>query len=297
MSTSAYTMHSIEGNRQRLDGGAMFGNVPRAMWERWAEPDDRHRIELACRAFLIEDHRRERRILLETGIGVFFEPKLRDRFGVEEPEHRLLENLAAVGVRPEQIDVVVLSHLHFDHSGGLLTPWREGGGHELVFPGARFVMGQQAWERALKPHFRDRASFIPVMLELLQGARSAGRVELVPAEGQSETLGPDFSFHLSDGHTPGLLLTELSTAGGSVVFCGDLIPGRPWMHLPVTMGYDRYPERLIDEKRALLERALERGTRLLFTHDAKCASCKVQRDERGRFGPTEELEVLEGYGL
>ena len=112
----SYVIHSIEGNRQRLDGGSMFGNVPRALWSRWIEPDDRHRIELACRAFLIHDTVRERRILLEAGIGVFFEPKLRARFGVQEPEHVLLRSLAERQVAPEDVDVVVLSHLHFDHS-------------------------------------------------------------------------------------------------------------------------------------------------------------------------------------
>jgi glyoxylase-like metal-dependent hydrolase (beta-lactamase superfamily II) len=296
---STYLIDSIEGNRQRLDGGSMFGNVPRALWAGWIEPDERHRIELGCRAFLIRetdaDTGSERRILLEAGIGVFFEPKLRDRYGVLEPEHRLLVNLERQSVVPEQIDVVVLSHLHFDHAGGILSAWSEqGAGPELVFPGARFVTSRPHWERAMKPHFRDRASFIPAMLELLQGS---DRLELVAPGERSETLGPDFSFTFSDGHTPGLLLTELRGERGSVVFCGDLIPGRPWIHLPVTMGYDRYPELLIDEKRRLLQRCLEQGTRLLLTHDPVCASCAVKRDERGRFGPTDEQDELRGYRL
>jgi len=292
-----YSIHSVEGNRQRLDGGAMFGNVPRAMWEKWAVPDERHRIDLACRAFLIRDHAQKRRILLEAGIGVFFPPKLQDRFGVVEPAHRLLESLAALGVQPDQIDVIVLSHLHFDHAGGLLTPWREGSPYELIFPAARFVIGRRAWERAHAPHFRDRASFIPELLELLEAARAEGRVELVDRDGGSRTLGPDFRFHLSDGHTPGLLLTEIGTDRGSAVFCGDLIPGCPWIHLPVTMGYDRYPELLIDEKRHLLERCLDQDTHLLLTHDARFASCRVRRDEHGRFGPRDERERLEGLEL
>jgi len=292
-----YVIESVEGNRQRLDGGAMFGNVPRPMWQRWTPPDDLHRIELACRGFLIHDRERDRRILLETGIGVFFEPKLRDRFGVVETGHVLLESLAARGVRPEQVDVVVLSHLHFDHAGGLLTPWSPDGAFELVFPEARFVVGARAWERARAPHLRDRASFIPAIISLLDAARERGQLELVADEGQCETLGPDFTFHLSDGHTPGLLLTELSTDRGGAVFCGDLIPGRPWIHLPVTMGYDRYPELLIDEKRRLLERCQERGIRLLLTHDARCVSCLARRDERGRFGPTDELAELSGYAI
>jgi glyoxylase-like metal-dependent hydrolase (beta-lactamase superfamily II) len=291
----AYVIHSIEGNRQRLDGGSMFGNVPRALWSRWIEPDDRHRIELACRAFLVHDTTSDRRILLEAGIGVFFEPKLRDRFGVTEPDHRLLTNLAALGLAPEQIDVVLLSHLHFDHAGGLLTPFAEGTAPELVFPRASYVTGRAHWERAQAPHFRDRASFIPALLDLLE---ASGRLELVPDDAEtSETLGPDVTFHRSDGHTPGLLLGELSGPTGSAVFCGDLIPGVPWIHLPVTMGYDRFPERLIEEKRRLLERCLERETWLLLTHDAGCAACKVGRDDKGRFGAADPRTELRGLEL
>ena len=289
-----YRVSSIEGNRQRLDGGAMFGNVPRALWERWIEPDDRHRIPLACRAFLIEDSARDRRILLEAGIGVFFQPKLADRFGVDEPGHQLVMNLASRGVTPDQIDVVVLSHLHFDHAGGLLTPWRPDAEPELVFDNARYVVGARAWQRAIQPHFRDRASFIPALLRLLE---DSGRLEKVEDGSKSATLGDDFSFVTSDGHTPGMMLTKLHTDGGSLLFCGDLIPGRPWIHLPVTMGYDRYPEKLIDEKQAVLTGAIDRGTRLLLTHDAECASCAVARDDRGKFGPADEIPVLDGLAL
>ena len=105
-------LYSMEGNRQKLDGGSMFGNAPRALWERWAPTDDRHRIELACRCLLIREP--DRLILLEAGIGAFFEPKLKDRFGVQEDHHVLLQSLAAVGVSHTDIDVVVLSHLHFE---------------------------------------------------------------------------------------------------------------------------------------------------------------------------------------
>lgn len=283
---------SILGNTQRLDGGAMFGNAPRVVWERWIAPDARHRIPLACRAMLIEetsDDGHVRRILFETGIGAFFPPKLRDRYGVVEDEHVLLASLAAAGTRHEDIDVVVLSHLHFDHAGGLLAPYEEGPDgaplpHRLLFPKARFVVGREAWQRATHPHARDRASFIPELQALLE---ASGRLEIVPGE-RSSVLGPEYVLHRSDGHTPGLVVAEVPSEDGPILFAADLIPGRPWVHLPITMGYDRWPEKLIDEKTELLSDLVARGGRLFFTHDAECAMARVTRDASGKLGVGEQ---------
>lgn len=275
---------SIEGNTQRLDGGAMFGNCPRAVWAKWAPPDDLNRISLACRALLVRDGRQT--VLLEAGVGAFFEPKLRDRYGVLESEHVLLRSLAAVGVAPEQVDVVVLSHLHFDHAGGLLTPWAEGRPPELVFPRARYLVGRASWERARHPHFRDRASFVPELNALLE---RSGRLELI--DGDTSSLPTDvYSFAFSDGHTPGLTMTRVQTGQGPVTFVGDLMPGVPWVHVPITMGYDRFPELLIEEKQALLERVIEEGGWVFFTHDPRIAACRVRRDAKGKY---EAYEVQE----
>lgn len=261
----------------------MFGNAPKALWARWIQPDERNRIPLACRALLVEEN--DRRILFEAGIGVFFAPKLRDRFGVVEEEHVLLASLAELGLTHEDIDIVVLSHLHFDHAGGLLSAWSEGEEPTLLFPNATFVVGERAWDRALNPHFRDRASFIETLNRQLA---DSGRLEVVRGE-HSDVLGAGVRFHISDGHTPGLLLAEIATADGPLLFCGDLVPGRPWVHLPITMGYDRFPELLIEEKQALLGDLLHRKGRLFFTHDSECAVAGIVRDERGRFSTTAEV--------
>ncbi|HOV57406.1 MAG TPA: MBL fold metallo-hydrolase [Rhodanobacteraceae bacterium] len=282
---------SILGNSQKLDGGAMFGNVPRAMWEQWIAPDAQHRIPLACRALLVQDLD-GKTVLFETGIGAFFEPKLRERYGVVEERHVLLDSLAAAGFSHEDIDAVVLSHLHFDHVGGLLAPWAAGEPPQLLFPKARYVVGCESWNRARQPHARDRASFIPELPGLLE---ASGRLEIVDGE-HAACLGPRVRFRTSDGHTPGLLLAEIGGEGG-VVFCADLIPGRPWVHLPVTMGYDRYPELLIEEKRQFLDAALERDVRLFFTHDPVCAMARVTRDAQGRYGTTDAHEALQGLAL
>lgn len=282
---------SILGNSQRLDGGAMFGNVPRALWQRWVQPDAGNAIPLACRALLVDDLD-GRTVLFETGIGAFFEPKLRERFGVVEDRHVLLDSLAAAGFSHEDVDAVVISHLHFDHAGGLLAAWREGQSPQLLFPNATYVVGEQCWQRALHPHPRDRASFIAELQPLLE---ASGRLERVAGE-RSAVLGERVRFSFSDGHTPGLMLAEIGGDGG-VAFCADLIPGRPWVHLPVTMGYDRFPELLIDEKRAFLDDKIARGVRLFFTHDTGCAMAGVVRDAAGRYATTDEVAELAGVAL
>jgi len=290
---------SIRGNSQRLDGGAMFGNAPRAVWEKWAAPDELNRIELACRA-LLASPLDGKTVLFETGIGAFFDPRMRDRYGVQESQHVLIDSLREAGFEHEDIDVVVLSHLHFDHAGGLLAAWSEGRSPELLFPNATFVVGAQHWQRALQPHPRDRASFIPELPGLLQ---ASGRLEVVEGE-YSKVLGSSVRFSYSDGHTPGLMLAEIvghahagEDAHGGVVFCADLIPGRSWVHVPITMGYDRNAELLIDEKRRFLEDKLARNVHLFFTHDPQVALAQLGRDEKGRFVTLHEQGELKARAL
>jgi glyoxylase-like metal-dependent hydrolase (beta-lactamase superfamily II) len=277
---------SVEGNHQNLDGGSMFGNVPRALWHKWLPPDGQNRIPLSCRGLLVKDMD-GKNVLFETGIGAFFAPDMRERFGIEEDHNILFESLAGCGLAEDEIDVVVLSHLHFDHAGGLLTDFQDAKEPELRFPRATYLVGAESWQRACRPHARDRASFIPELQSLL---KNSGRLGLVSADA-SATLGDAVQFRFSHGHTPGLMLSIIGGDGG-VAFCSDLIPGRPWVHLPITMGFDRYPEKLIDEKRAFLEEMIQRNIRLMFTHDLGCAMATPARDERGHFMTTDEQAVV-----
>jgi glyoxylase-like metal-dependent hydrolase (beta-lactamase superfamily II) len=290
---------SLLGNSQKLDGGAMYGNAPKAVWAKWSNVDDANRIDLACRALLARPLN-GKTVLFEAGIGAFFAPELRQRYGVQEQRHVLLDSLRDAGFSHEDIDVVVLSHLHFDHAGGLLDVWREGVAPQLLFPNATFLVSAACWDRARAPHARDRASFIPELPALLE---ASGRLEIVDAT-HSHTLGESVRFHFSSGHTPGLMLAEIigpehanGESHGGVVFCADLIPGRPWVHVPITMGYDRNPELLIDEKREFLEDKLARNVHLFFTHDPGCALAQVVRDEKGRFSTAHEVPELHARPL
>jgi glyoxylase-like metal-dependent hydrolase (beta-lactamase superfamily II) len=232
-------------------------------------------------------------VLFEAGVGSPFAPDLRARYGIDESAHVLAETLAALGMAHDTIDVVVLSHLHFDHAGGVLRAWRAGEPPALLFPKARFVVGRRAWKRARAPHPRDRASFLPELPGLLE---ASGRLDLVDGP-HAPALGDAVRFHYSDGHTPGLMLAEIRDGDGSLLYCSDLAPGRAWVHASITMGYDRAPELLVDEKTQLLAHAHDAGTWLFFVHDPACALARLERDDRGRFRTVDERATVAGMAL
>lgn len=271
---------AIESNRQRLDGGAMFGNAPKTMWQRWIAPDEANRIELASRALFVETQAGHK-ILLEAGIGAFLPPKLKERYGVLEDQHMLAKNLAQNGLSPEDIDLIILSHLHFDHAGGILTAHQEGQEARLLFPRAQFIVGQDQWERGQNPHYRDKASYFA---EIQDNLAQSGRLRLVQGDEDLRREGIPIYFTSSRGHTPGMLVSHIMLKSEQeLVFCADLVPGAPWTHLPITMGYDRSPEKLINEKEALLNDLLPRHGFLFFTHDPNIAAAKLVKDNRDRF--------------
>lgn len=273
---------SLMGNSQMLDAGAMFGNAPKAVWSRWVEVDELNRMQIACRCLLAKDFN-GKNVLFETGIGNFFEPKMKSRFGVKEDSHVLLDSLNSIGMSDKDIDMVVLSHLHFDHAGGLLSTWQEAKEPKLLFPNAEYLVSSDHWQRAINPHPRDRASFIPNLTQMLE---ESGRLHLVA--GHTHEHLPDVTFEYTNGHTPGMMHSVIND---DLVFCADLIPGKAWVHVPISMGYDRFPELLIDEKTDFLNQHLHAGHRLFFTHDPDFAVASIENNN-GRFTTKDEIKEL-----
>ncbi|WPN44771.1 MBL fold metallo-hydrolase [Pseudomonas sp. P8_241] len=267
---------ALVGTGRRLDGGVMFGNTPRSSWSDWVNPDLDNQIKLASRALLVEQDGKN--ILVLAGSEALLAPMPRT-CRCQKPPEGLLDSLAEQGLGEDDIHVVVLVHLHARLSAQLLGAIEDGEMPRLLFPNARYLVGERHWERARRPHPRDRALFISPVLHRLE---SSGRLTLLKGT-DSELLGSGWQFHLSDGYTPGQLLPEIAMPGGPVLFAGDLIPGSHWLELAVTSGYDRNPECLIGEKERLLDHLVSQRGRVFFSRDPEVAMVKVMRDRQSRY--------------
>jgi len=265
--------HTLEGGRQRLDGGAMFGVVPRPLWQTRAVPDERHRIPLAMRCLLVEHP--DGLVLIDTALGNKEDRRFLDIYGVEnaglEGATQLEDALASAGYLPADVRWVINTHLHFDHAGGntTLDPELENDPRRHVrptFPNATYVVQRDELEFARHTNERTRASYLPPNFEPIA---AAGRWTLV--EGDVEVL-PGISVRPTPGHVPFHQAVLVRDAGETAAFMADLIPTTAHLPLPWIMGYDLEPLRTLESKRAFLRDATEGGWRLVFEHDPVVAS-------------------------
>ena len=265
-----YDAYPVPAGRFRLDGGAMFGVVPKVLWSKVHPADDSNRIELVSRCLLLAGE--GRRVLVDTGIGQCWGEKERSIYAVAD-EPRLENSLQALGCRPQEVTHVIHTHLHFDHVGGGVVDL--GGGLSPLFPRAQYIVqkGQLQWAQA--PTERDRASYRPETWECL--ARS-GQLHLV--EGEQELL-PGVFLHLVHGHTPFQQLVRIGEGSSSLLYCSDLVPFASQVRVPWLMAYDLNALQTQEEKRTLLGRAADEGWRLFLEHDPQVAACRVRRTAKG----------------
>jgi len=271
MHIGRYELHPIETGEFALDGGAMFGVVPRSLWEKAHPPDERNRITMAARALLLIGD--GRKVLIDTGNGSKFSEKLRSIYRIDTGSSSLVSSLALHDLKPEEITDVIFTHLHFDHAGGSTV--RVGDTVMPVFPNARHYVQRAQYEAALHPSERDRASFVPEDFRVLA---AEGLLEFT--EGEGEIL-PGIEVKVFHGHTTALQAPYITDGRASLLFCADLIPLAAHVALPWIMAYDLRPLVTLEEKRRMLDAAAEEGWLLFFEHDPVHVSARVRRGEKG----------------
>ena len=264
----------LNGGNFRLDGGAMHGVVPKTIWSKLVSCDPLNRVEYTTQCLLVETPD-NRRVLIETGNGDKFPAKLKDIYGIDH-DRSIGDALAEVGLEPDAIDLVVMSHLHFDHSGGTT---RRGAGGDLqpVFWRARHVVQAREWQDATHPHERSRASYLAENIFPLQ---DSGLLQLVDGEAE---IAPGVRVVPTPGHTAGHQSVLLGQPGGPrALFLGDVVPTAVHTRLPFVMGYDLDPARTVETKRALFQRAIDEDWIVLWGHDLEHHGGRLAFDKDGK---------------
>lgn len=253
----------------RLDGGAMFGVVPKTLWSRRAPSDDRNRVTMGMRPLLVRP-RRGPLTIVDAGAGDKMDAKSRDIYGLDRSEN-LDVTLARAGVAAADVELVIASHLHFDHAGGF-TMRRDDGTIVPRFPNARYVVNRGEWEDATHPHERNRASYFA---ENFVPLRDAGVVEFIDEDGE---ILPGVRVRRTGGHTRWHQMITIESDGKTAVFAADLMPTSAHVDVPWIMAYDLYPMETLEFKRAFVKEAVEREYLLFFEHDPHLAAGYLRQE-------------------
>jgi glyoxylase-like metal-dependent hydrolase (beta-lactamase superfamily II) len=270
-------LHIIETGYFKLDGGAMFGVVPKSLWSRTNPADSLNRIDLAARSLLIEDG--NRLILIDAGMGNKQEDRFFRHFGLYGNDS-LDESIKKAGFARTDITDVFLTHLHFDHCGGAVR-WNENKtAYELSFPNARYWSNKQHWEWAVNPNEREKASFLSENLMPIQESGQLCFIE-TPKTSFASDCGLGFGVLFVNGHTEKQMIPHISYRGKTLVFMADLLPTAGHLPLPYIMGYDVRPLQTLEEKKYFLIRAADENFVLFMQHDANNPLITVQHTDRG----------------
>jgi glyoxylase-like metal-dependent hydrolase (beta-lactamase superfamily II) len=272
MIVGPYKVSLIEGGDFKLDGGAMFGVVPKPLWSRACPADDLNRIEMTMHCLLIETS--GRKILVDTGCGDKDKEHFREIYAIDQTQRSLIGSLAAHHVKPEEITDVIFTHLHFDHCGG--STRLDNGVATPVFTKAKHYLQKGQWEHALKPSERDKASYLPANYVPIH---EAGLLELT--DGDTE-LFPGIKLHKIDGHTPAMQMVTITDGEKTIWFAADLIPMSAHIPLPYIMGYDLFPLTTLEEKRKYLPMAANEGWIAVYEHDPHFPAGMLTMNERGQ---------------
>ena len=255
----------LDGGKFGLDGGAMFGVVPKVLWEKKSPPDEKNRIRMRANSLLVRAANKT--VVVETGNGTQWDPKLRAIYAIQDGDP-LLDSLAKAGVQPGQVDLVINTHLHFDHAGGNT---RLANGRVVpTFPRAWYIVQRGELEHAMNPTERDRASYFP---ENIQAVSNEERWELL--EGDQEIL-PGISVARIPGHNTDIQAVKITGGGKTLAFVADLLPTPHHIPLPWIMAYDLYPLETLETKRLWVRRIVEEGWIVVFGHDPDIAAATLQ---------------------
>ncbi|MCL4511911.1 MAG: MBL fold metallo-hydrolase [Bacteroidetes bacterium] len=272
MHIGRYKLTALETGRFYLDGGAMFGVIPKVLWNKSNPADERNRIELALRTLLIRDDKHC--IMVDTGIGENWDEKLSDIYGIDHSKFMLKNSLASIGMSTKDITDVIITHLHFDHAGGA-TYVDKDGSIRPTFPNATYYIQRKHYEWAVKPSLKDQASFVG---EKYIPLYEQGKLKLL--EGEVE-LYPGIFIKLSDGHTIAQQTILITDGKRTLYHPGDMIPTSSHVPLPFIMGYDNFPLITLEEKKSILSRAVSGDWILFFEHDPKYPATSVEKTEKG----------------
>lgn len=271
MNIGKYKLTLLETGTFGLDGGAMFGIIPKPLWQKTNPADEKNRITLGARCLLLESG--SKKILVETGMGEAWEEKFMSIYKVDFSEHTLLKSLDNRGVQPNEITDVILTHLHFDHTGG--STKTENGKMIPAFPNAKYHVQKEQFDWALNPSDRDKGSFIPHTYLPLQ---ESGVLNLIEGD---IFFDDEIQFLTVNGHTIAQQMLKLSDSSNTFLFCGDLIPTMYHIPIPYVMGYDIQPLKTVEEKQKYLQLAVDEGWKLIFGHDHINSSATVKKTEKG----------------
>lgn len=274
----------VETGYFKLDGGAMFGLVPRQLWEKLNPPDEKNRCTWSMRCLLVETG--DRKILIDTGIGHKQGEKFRSHF---EPhgEESLRASLEKQAISPEAITDVLLTHLHFDHVGGAVQ-YDEFGRPAPTFPNAAYWTNEPHYRWAINPNIREKPSFLPENFEPL---RKAGRLHFIHPSADDVEWMPDIQLRFVYGHTEAMMAPIIDVEGQTLVYCADVIPSHHHLRLPYIMAFDVRPLHTLEEKERIIEAALADRHLLFFEHDPQVACGFLAKDEKGRAVLEEPLEL------